>query len=58
MEDSPTINKLMTDRDKLLDKIQKVETQKEKLQQIIFLLRERNFRLRQKLAKKEKTLYA
>lgn len=44
--DSPVINRMLADRDKLLSKIQTLEKELEKKNQLVYLLRERNFRLR------------
>ena len=56
MEDSPIIQKLFREREKLFDKIRELERQLENRQQTVYLLRERNFQLRKKLSsiRKEK----
>lgn len=49
MDNSPIIEKLFRDRDKLIDKIRSLEDALEKRRRAVYLLRERNFQLRKKL---------
>lgn len=54
MDNSPIIEKLFRDRDKLIDKIRALEDALEKRRRAVYLLRERNFQLRKKLAAVQK----
>ena len=49
MDNSPIVEKLFRDRDKLIDKIRALEDTLEKRRRAVYLLRDRNFQLRKKL---------
>ena len=49
MDNSPIVEKLFRDRDKLIDKIRALEDTLEKRRRAVYVLRELNFQLRKKL---------